>query len=360
MRKYRYIFTVLFSLIFLSNLFSQAISIPYVCSFENSVEISKWQLNLPTTNSYKEKWIIGSDAKKEDHIGLYISNDGYTAQYGLATNMIVAYREFSVSARNSYDISFDWKSTGKKGISDLYVVLLPQGYIPPKSNSGSSSIPSVIKQFQVGQLNNALQWQNFSFTQTLRVNEIYHLVFVWSNNNTDTTLVNLIGACIDNLRITSTNCQKPTSLDIYTSCDTTWINWKGSSSYYQVEYRHINDLRWNILESFNTNKVFITNTNLTEGVHNFRVRAIRTSDTSAYLTQNPVMVFCPEQHCINYTALKDATSVRACTGTALNPLLKEEVVDYGMSRHTVIWDVDASAPRTGKKFHCDITIFLKV
>ncbi len=341
--------------------YSQLINVPYMCGFEDSVEVSNWVLNYGADGpNCKEQWVVGNGARSEGRSGLYISTDGSTAAYGVNSNIVVAYREFSVSEYIPYDISFDWKSMGFPGSSDLYVLLLRGSDPVPESDASSGLVTSAISAFSYAQLSNSSRWQNCVLTQgggtiqqgiTLLPGENYKLAFVWVNNNRDSAYVNMTGACIDNLQIVSTRCRKPSNLQVEATCDTTIVTWTGSSEEYEIEYKSMSGLVWNKLGVQQEKRYEIYG--LSEGSYTFRVRGICGTDTSAYVTANVVSVFCPELHCINYVALSDPNVVQAYTGSASSPFNIQGAVDYGAdemrSRHTVNWIPDEFDPRTGNR-----------
>ena len=347
---------VIFALVCICELlYSQALQIPYSCGFEDPVENANWVLNygMTPTDSCAERWIVGTGERSEGTHSLYITANGYSAEYGANKNIVVAYREFSVPQNMRYDVSFDWKNNGYKDESDLYVLLIRPTDQVPVSNSQSGLIPnnSVIRLYRAVPYNRQSSWQNASFQQNLTANTNYKLLFVWANMNSDTTLTNPISACIDNIQITSTNCAKPNSFEVVGGCDTTRLSWKGTSAEYEVEYKSPSATRWTKM-GVQTEKS-ATITGLSEGAYDFRVRGICGSDTSAYVTKKSVVIFCPELHCINYVALDDPSVVEAYAGTFSNPKASQVLVDYGSedkrSRHTVNWVQNEYDPRTGNR-----------
>ncbi len=353
MRKKHFVIFVLLCICEL--LYSQALQIPYSCGFEDPVENANWVLNygMTPTDSCAERWIVGTGERSEGTHSLYITANGYSAEYGANKNIVVAYREFSVPQNMRYDVSFDWKNNGYKDESDLYVLLIRPTDQVPVSNSQSGLIPnnSVIRLYRAVPYNRQSSWQNASFQQNLTANTNYKLLFVWANMNSDTTLTNPISACIDNIQITSTNCAKPNSFEVVGGCDTTRLSWKGTSAEYEVEYKSPSATRWTKM-GVQTEKS-ATITGLSEGAYDFRVRGICGSDTSAYVTKKSVVIFCPELHCINYVALDDPSVVEAYAGTFSNPKASQVLVDYGSedkrSRHTVNWVQNEYDPRTGNR-----------
>lgn len=360
-RTFRIWFCWIASILLAVPVYSQLINVPYMCGFEDQAEIGNWVLNYGSDGpNCKEQWVVGNGARSEGRSGLYISTDGSTAAYGVNSNIVVAYREFSVPTRMPYDISFDWRSMGQGGTSDLYVLLLTGSDPVPVSNATSGLVTQNISNYSLEQLNNSSRWQNCVLDEdkgdllqgiTLLPGENYKLAFVWVNNNRDSTQVGHVGACIDNLQIVSTICRKPSNLVVNATCDTTVITWSGSSGEYEIEYKPMSGLVWNKLGIQSESRYEMYG--LAEGSYAFRVRGICDTDTSAYVTANAVSIFCPEEHCINYVALSDPNTVQAYTGSASSQFSVQGVVDYGAdemrSRHTVNWIPDEFDPRTGNR-----------
>ena len=346
--------------------YSQLINVPYMCGFEDQAEIGNWVLNYGSDGpNCKEQWVVGNGARSEGRSGLYISTDGSTAAYGVNSNIVVAYREFSVPEHTLYDISFDWRSMGQLGTSDLYVLLLLENESVPESDSSSGIATNTIQTRRLARLNNSSQWQNHVLTQggivsgiSLGTGVSYKLTFVWVNNNRDSVNINKAGACIDNIQIVPAGCLKPSNLQVNATCDTTVVTWSGSSAEYEVEYKSMSGLTWNKL-GIQTEKRYELY-GLSEGSYAFRVRGICKdhdefgnvidTDTSAYVTANAITVFCPEEHCINYVALDDPAVVTPYIGSAGSPFGSNTLVDNGpedmFSRHTVNWIPDEYDPRT--------------
>ena len=125
MRKSKIGIILSFLLIFSASIFAQdEISIPYDCGFEDSVEISKWNLNVGReANQCLDKWMIGNLDYSGGYNSLYVSCDtGKTTSFGAKQNVVIAYRKIkfpsyldSINKKGvSIDIAFDWKCMGEK------------------------------------------------------------------------------------------------------------------------------------------------------------------------------------------------------------------------------------------------------
>ena len=96
MRKSKIGIILSFLLIFSASIFAQdEISIPYDCGFEDSVEISKWNLNFgPDSALCQDRWKIGNLDYSGGYNSLYISCDtGQTTSFGAKQNVVIAYRK---------------------------------------------------------------------------------------------------------------------------------------------------------------------------------------------------------------------------------------------------------------------------
>ncbi|MBR3646922.1 MAG: hypothetical protein IKN59_00840 [Paludibacteraceae bacterium] len=340
---------------------AQSVSIPYSMSFElaDSVEMQNWVLNNgPLASSCNDQWIVGTDQKSDGRRSLYISDNGVSAHMGMGPNIQFVYRDF-VLPSGKYTVSFDWKNMGAANAT-LYAGCGPAANLPCVAMTSSSVLSSTYTtwcQPQTSQLFGQRYWQN---ARLLNVNSngtrVMRLFFAWCSNNMDTTLLNPLGACIDNIQICSSNCPPPTSIDVVASCDTTIVTWTGTSMTYQVGYRRVGEVNWHtrsgLTTTLGTGTIILEG--LQEGMYDFRVRGICVGDTSVYTYKSSVVIFCPDAHCINYINLHDTTGAVVCTyGHTGNIREQIGVVDYGpddqYSRHTVNWDIDAYDIRTNNR-----------
>lgn len=344
---------------------AQNITVPYSMGFEasglDSIEATSWVLNPGTqASACGDQWCIGRAIREAGQQSLYISCDtGKTAVYGTHPCTQYAYRDFLLPA-GVYDISFDWYCEGGAG-SYLAVgyALTTNTYIT--ANSSSGTIPTQVSPFlQFQQLNGAADnhWQNASFSFTSNGTRVYRIFFAWVNNNTDPATTT-VGACVDNIQMTSANCKRPTNITYNTiSCDSIFVSWTGSSAEYELQYRESGSNYWHKVIGISGGVSSGTMLEgLTENNYDVRVRGICAPDTSAWAYLTDFIVFCPEKHCINYVDLNDPSVT--CTygsgydGYSTNPQCAYAnigVIDYGpenqLSRHTVNWDRAATDPRT--------------
>lgn len=374
------IYAVLLSLFVgacISGAVAQTVSLPYQMSFEeaDSVELrNKWTLN-PGADAplCKDQWIIGRSEHSAGRQALYISNNGSDAWFDTVPCVQYAYMDIQLPAGTRVDLSFDWKCIGASGNTpaSLYVGWNTPQNLQVDAINRSAAVPGTIL--------NRLTWLKAASGQEEWTNYIssfnapadgraMRLVFAWVNANTDPDACT-IGACIDNLVITNSNCKRPYDIAAeVVTCDSVLVSWSGTSASYELAFRAAGSDVWssyrNIEPSItDATKASFHLVNMSEGSYDFRVRGICTPDTSAWSYYNGFVVFCPETHCVNFTDLY-APTVTCTYGTTTyggqcydDPANRAHaydnvgVVDYGsdakLSRHTVNWDKMATDPRTG-------------
>ncbi len=346
---------------------SAPISIPYEMSFEesDSVELANWVIN-PGVNASacKEQWVVGGATATDGRRALYISADnGDTDHFTAATNVQYAYRDVVLPA-GSYCLTFDWRCMGSPN-SSLYVCTAPKSQVNTLqadilTSSINERVLSWAKSFnptaEGGRFVGSSQWRNYSSRFSSNGKTEIRIVFAWSNSNKDTTFAMPIAACIDNIQITPANCAQPTSLEATATCDTVILTWEGLSEKYEVEYRRTGTEKWhiqtNIYQSESQYNTLILE-GMDEGVYDFRVRGV-CNDTlySAYRYLNSFVLFCPDNHCLNYADLENP-NITCYYGTYQNPYMAVGVIDHGAnskdSRHTVNKDLSAYDPRTNNQ-----------
>ena len=316
----------------------QVINVPYQFGFEkDDSEINNWTLNSGSRGNYcTDKWVVGNLEYNEGYQSLYISSDeGLSAKYSSEPNVVVVSRTFELATGN-YDISFDWKSGGYATISDLFVCLLPDGYTMDgeslESNDTIGYFPKIFSRFCMplttvdgtfASLSDKRTWTNASFQTSVIAGRKMQLAFVWVNFNQDTTIANPLGACIDNIQITSAMCPKPENLKADASCGTINFSWEGFAPIYECGYKPLGSKYWNNVYDIDgeVDNPSFTWEDMPEGAYDLRVRAIAGPDTSAYVYLNTVVVWCPENHCFDFVSLDNPEIVTCEIGGAIeNPL----------------------------------------
>ncbi len=377
MKYQKFIFTFIsFHCLLLTFVFAQqqTLKVPYICSFEDSIENLDWKLNVGLEGpNCQDQWRIDNLESSDGFQSLYISCDtGRSSSFGYKPNVVMAYRKFTF-AKGSYYISFDWKCIGEETKTGLRAYVVPEdkeNLLESSADRGYVSSPQLSLYYvpfvdeetgnETAMLYGRDYWSNVSIKYTF-VDDVksYFLVFVWQNSLTDSVLLPS-AACIDNIQIVSSSCRKPMNLQCYATCDTLQVEWEGVSESYEINWRISGGKTWNKQFDVETKKFVITN--IAEGAYDVRVRGICGKDTSAYNYLSEIFCFCPENHCVDYVNL-DRFGVSCQVGKAGNPLREGIVtdstylgefgsgpVDFGhnnmYSRHTVCCKRNEYDPRT--------------
>lgn len=366
-RKHCYL---LKSLLFITGVVStlelqaQTINIPYQIGFEQTetAEINlRWHMNQgPDANQCVDKWVIGDAACNDGKQSLYISSDsGETCHFGTGKNLLIAYCDLILPDGNYY-VSFDWRCLGtnetrfyagmgrKSAIADSLLI----------SRNNIASLPNqlnsfVFSAFRGGVYQNS-NWKN-TISDVIRVkapNNELRLFFAWTSANSTDSLTMNIAPCIDNVQISNALSPIPTDLAAQVvSCDSVLMSWDGKSEFYEFAYRRHGSTRWTTYNDIPGSVKSLVLEGLVEGMYDFRVRG-RDLDTvnSAWCCLNNEVVYCPENHCVNFVQLHDPNVCKATIGAYHNPAQLTKVVDYGSadmySRHTVNMDHDMYDRRT--------------
>lgn len=358
------------------------ITVPWQCSFEESEDLSDWVLN-PGTEAATDQWVIGDATHSDGKRALYIStNGGLNAVAGAKNNIVMAYRQIHfpehTSGYKEYDISFDWKALGDGTLYvyfDYYSTLITgtNNILQYAHASSTMGLPkSVMEQAKYvysptypyqKEMTGEVRWnsvsigagENSTYSERLSANNSkrdFAIVFVWVNKNVDAEKIDM-GACVDNIQVASATYEKPTELQALMQCEDSSfvISWRGNLRNYSVEYRRSNQNAWRSFTHTATPPNFQYRIkSLAEGTYDFRVRGWNGSDITAYTTLNSQLLFCMENHCVNYTALDDAVCTFGPTGDFYKYQGK---VDLGAddigSFHTVCAEVDQYDPRTNNQ-----------
>lgn len=349
------------------------IDIPYSYGFEDSEteENALWVLNGKSVQipDGHDQWHRDASVFSEGRKSMYISCDGgVSPNYCFEKNVTVAYRPITFPP-GEYVLTFDWQNnavinSSKNGMYVCFIqdVALGLPDTGPESVVNQDRLPlwamsyiQPIKTSYKGKTDHvagALEWENASVDLKFSKETSGYLTFIWKNSKTD-SVYNPIAACVDNIQITSADCTPPSDLTLEAKCDTVIAKWKGTSEKYTLEYKQNGTDRW-IPVSNIYNRTEYTVAGIDEGIYDFRVRGV-CNDTvlSAWNTKTGVLVFCAENHCINYTVLSNEVnpSVQCYVGTAgKNNWTPCEPIDYGPttheSRHAVCWTRNATDPMT--------------
>ncbi len=345
---------------------------------EGDVDSLNWVLNAGERGEFcNDRWMIGNVEHSEGYQSLYISCDsGRTSNYGVKPNVVVAYRILELEDGH-YDVSFDWKVWGEENVSELYVCALPDNYkVDDEGLLSNDTIgyfhkgfsrfiqPVVTDKGERMALSGSTVWSNASFVISVAGARKVQLAFVWVNANQDSTLASPMGACIDNIQITSAMCPKPENIVSKSECGVLNIQWDGTAPEYECGYKRVGSKYWNNEYGVNgeVEQPSFAWTDVEEGAYDVRVRAIADKDTSAYVYLNTVVVWCPDNHCFDFVSLNNDNVVTCEAGAAIMYPLEDTTeysfakvapIDFGsnsiFSRHTTNWVQGEMDPRTGNR-----------
>ncbi len=325
---------------------STPVTVPWSCSFETPADCSGWVLNHgPKGEFCNDRWYFGSATAYDGSRSLYISTDSAADyKYGAKPNIVVAYSNYTFAVGGSYNLSFDWKAMPRANAGGLHVYWEAESRLSGANDIMSDTATYIVpgKLRPKTTLTYARDWQNASLTIGAGTNVPMRLVFVWYNNNTDTTQGEPYAIAIDNIQFSSTMARQPTDFVVDARCDTANVSWSGYSEAYQLQYRKKTTSFWSNISINRSTNLNHQITNIGEGIYDFRVRGVSNTDTTAWVSESSVIVFCPNNHCINYVDLYDP-SMQCFTGIPSQPssFVPSNPIDFGEdntnSRHTVCW-----------------------
>ena len=352
----------------------------YVCDFENEVDRNRWVINpVATSDTYAKltnKWYMGElgNNGKNGQYGLYISDDGgKTAHYSNNGCWTVAYDIITLdhlSTAADYTISFDYMGMGNvaSNFDGLYLLWVPMldpdngdsikvMSIATSANKVPPAYENYIIQLQpnamIDYVNATSTWKQCIATipNSLCDGTPHYLAFVWANG---ASLPQQPGAKIDNIAIMDTReCDVPTGLDIAIQGTTTTLSWQGTVSEYEVSAYSYEADQW-----FGPKTIVGATTsfaNLPIGQTDFIVRSKCADDLYSLKTTISKLVYYPDQMCVDYLNLDNATCYINNTDPkstlTFNDFKKVLPVDEGPaqigSRHTIHFDKNETEPRTG-------------
>ena len=375
-----------------------ATGVPYECSFEESEDLSAWVLNYHAGTS-TDKWMIGTAARSEGKRSLYISSDNANPVYGSNPNIVVSYLRYKFPSAGHYDLSFDWMGEGDTANSKLYVMVCPEQMLinntqatnyydinkilsPTSTSTGrlAGDVINVCEQLGTSRerfVCGSPRWLNVSASNELNIGSMVAsmpcaIVFIWVNANREDSLRHS-SIAIDNVQINSANIKKPTNVEGLPHCEdsTMIVTWESGLTDFDVEWRKIGAPTWQKAhgitigeEGFSKNGTQCSYilTRIVEGTYDVRVRArLSTSQgdlITSYVYKPMILVYCPENHCVNYVDLHSPNVV--CTygsypsGT-VSPYDNIGILDFGPgaieSRHTLHVDPNELDPATANGLH---------
>ena len=379
-----------------------ATTFPYECSFEEGEDLSAWTLNygaVPTV----DQWMVGTAVHSEGRRSLYISADGQNPNYGKTPDISVAVLKYKFPTdikTQKYDISFDWKGMGDSITSKLYVMVCREQDL---TAAGNYNLDAIVNQVG-GRLSNAQagacqalgesgekfvcgseSWQNVSLTNPVSVNAAnsarnFAIVFIWVNSNQQDSL-GRTSIAIDNFQINSAAIKKPENVIVYPHCEdsTLIVTWEtsGAANEFDIQYRKVGETGWTHGVSGITEgpdgfiredgtRCSYSLKRILEGSYDVRIRSAfydpeeNKTLRSNYVYVSQILVYCPDNHCINYVDLYSPNvtctwGYNPAAHTGATPYDSVGVIDFGPdaieSRHTLHVDPTEVDPRTDSLLH---------
>lgn len=346
----------------------------YVCDFENEADRNRWVLNKTANqniyNQLKNKWFVGQPGNngKEGAHGLYVSDDeGVSAHYSNVPCWITAYDTITLdhlSTTDDYIITFDYCGMGNVASEQdgIYLMWIPvEDNIPANCVSDFKSIPSAYENYiiqlqpnrNIDYLGGTQTWKTYVGTIPNKKcdGKPHLLAFVWANT---IETPQQQGGMIDNIAILDTRpCDEPTDVELMIQGTTSHLSWVGTTTEYEVSAYSYETDQW-----FGPKTVVGTTTsfaNLPIGQTDFIVRSKCADDLYSLKTTISKLVYYPDQMCVDYLNLDNATCYVHSTAPnntlTFSDFQKVSPVDDGParmeSRHTIHFDKNETEPRTG-------------
>jgi len=189
---------------------------PFVCSFEADEPcLESWMV---TTGTSVNAFVMGNATATEGSRSLYVSNDGYSYNYSVATDTSASYAYIPLNfPAGSYEIIYDWRGEGEEGNDFARLFLAPvsmifdDGNIP--SGLSATSLPIGCISLDGGEaLCRNSAWQKASYASFNVTNDnVYYLVAYWHNDAANGTQPPF---AIDNITVRPITCPRPQLSDI--------------------------------------------------------------------------------------------------------------------------------------------------
>ena len=215
--------------------------VPYSTDFENADDNNTWFFTGRAGDV--NAWAIGSATfAGEDESGnsAYISNDGgtsYAATIGTTSTRQYIWKDFDFGEDETavYNLSFDWKATGRVSGTDVYCGILAyiQDVTDPIPTTAFPTTEELALEY------GSDEWQ--SDTVELRgLTGTKRLLFLtWGYTNATEAVS---PAAIDNVSIFVSPCATAQEIDVTNiTTNSAEISWEGTADSYIISYRKISD-----------------------------------------------------------------------------------------------------------------------
>ncbi len=279
----------------------------YMCDFEDPAENALWQLNTPKNENaaWTNLWYVGAATSCGGSQSLYISNDGgTTAAYSKASNIMIAWREFSDLEPGEYDLAFDWRNVGDSLRAGIYVAWVPESDWSTMNCGLNDDISTrywltdnMLSFDGKTLLYNSSVWSHA--VCSLKANEEPHrLVFVYRTSGM--AAERNPSACIDNVQI-APNCGTPTDLQVAVNGQYATLTWNTPAEACNIRYAKNGDTASTTISNVKGNKVVLP---LEHGVYNVYIQVVCDGQTSVWYSFPVVIVY--SSKCFNYLDLQDS------------------------------------------------------
>ena len=336
----------------------------YMCDFEDVAENALWQLNTPKNENatWCNLWSIGSATSCDGAKSLYISNDGgTTAAYSKASNIMIAWREFSDSdlEPGQYDLAFDWRNVGDSLRAGVYVAWVPESDWEDMNCGLNDDISTrywltdnMLSFGGTTLLYNSSVWSH-AVCSLKAGGERHRLVFVYRTSGM--AAERNPGACIDNVQI-APNCGAPTDLKVDVNGQYATLTWNSSAEACHIRYAKNGDPVTTTLRDVKGNKVVLP---LEHGVYNVYIQMVCEGVESVWYSFPVVIVY--SSKCFNYLDLQDNqcfySSETADDWHNNESLFVQGRIDHGFmsdqSRHTIHYMEGEYDARTYNSYDSD-------
>lgn len=181
---------------------------PYFHDFEDAEENANWVL---VNGNQTNKWYIG--APEGDSV-LFISQTGSEFSYGDVPSLVWAYRDIEFDPAAEYELSFKWKCAGEGSNYNSYDYFNVFIGTPAVVEASGTTIQAPVGASQLGgNFLNSPNWQNYSvmLDASIYAGTTQRLYFCWKNDGYASASPS---AVIDSIRITASDCARPTNLTV--------------------------------------------------------------------------------------------------------------------------------------------------
>ena len=349
----------------------------YKCDFESEASRARWTLNPAASsaiyNQLTNKWYIGEPGNNDrnGHYGLFISDDeGQSAHYQNKGCWVFACDTIALDPiSGDYLLTFDYTAMANDasnfdGLYALWIPVLNEDGDSIKVNSIATSSGQVPTRYQdyiirlqpnanMDYLSGTVTWHQCA--AKIKGSDcdgtLHYLAFVWTNGSSQAKQP---AAMVDNILITDGQpCDQPTNLVVTQNGTTVSLEWQGTATEYEVSAYSYDGMAWagpKIVTGTQTNF-----TGLPMGQADFIVRAKCGEDFFSLKTITTMLVYYPDQLCVDYLNLNNAVcyidNSKPNNTLTFNDFKKVTPVDHGPSsidsRHVVHFDRSEYELRTG-------------